>query len=604
MIRLNAQESLNDATPAVEPPARAIPTAHTAQSPDDRDPPGRDAAPRTRYPHAEHATIHRVAMRLVWPVTAAICAALAVVATSQLRYRATAQFRVNGSMDEARGKLLDFLWLRADQDQFSAWNVLTAPDDATMKAEITVTDPDTANVVIRSLADGFKKNLANTATHATHKPDNTERVLAEIIDEGHADIEALRKELSRLERAIPAHDPADDDAEARARIAELIDDYEFHRDNEIDATARIDRLGTTPTDPRIDPETRQKRYAARESLQQDIDELTVQLTLGRRQLDHVWQNASPTLDGLISAIATLVRQSSGDAAREADATHRAIVAEFSRPAELYQKRLGTFSSNWSQTFVRLRSQPADPHAPRLFATQVKLHDLLADFSFRAGKLVDTMRSRLQSLTQQANGAAHHALVSQMRRIFHRFEADHRQFEFLAADVYRRSNFRLDAAIKSARGLRRRVHTTVDAIDTQLLAEATATASRLRKTEIREADRQLRETRERCRQTIDELLETLAARDGALKQTSIRTRNVCAFEQVQQRHADTTEQLQRRKTLLSDHLRAAQAEATTPLSVDIIKCGADESPQGLARELTYALVAGALAFTAVTFVNRR
>jgi hypothetical protein len=131
---------------------------------------------------------------------------------------------------------------------------------------------------------------------------------------------------------------------------------------------------------------------------------------------------------------------------------------------------------------------------------------LNDFLFHSAKRLAALRTLVQ---ETANGsidnARYYVLQSDLTRGFQAVQTAHHRFEFAAGELEASDNFRLDAASRSARGLRRRSQKRIRLIDERLQADAAGRARQQRELELAETRRFMQDVRERVDKTVEELV---------------------------------------------------------------------------------------------------
>lgn len=466
----------------------------------DLDSTGHDASPR-RLRNGRK-------IRLFWPVVCAACAAAVATIAGGFDHFGTLRLEVQGSADLCRKELLDFLWQREHQGSLGpGWSLTCPSDGATLHLRIPAVETQLSDLRIRNLVHDFKAHLGSLEGVEARKISAARNTLDGWIEELHRNIDRLRpKPVS------PETDPLDTRNILLKNLTDSAATYTMLRDREDQAAQRVLLLDTRlpTTQVQVSPQQRGIGYARRTDLEQDMKQLTVQLTLARRSLEGVWQNASPSLDELIAAASRLGRIDPVYHNASAGGDHRTTIERFLEQTGHYRRRLAAFAPRWTGIFTKMRRQTIDPLAPRLFDTQNQLHELLSDFAFYGDRLLGNMRSEIRALDERPpHPARSHALVSQIKRAFNRLESQHLQFEFVASDVLRRNNFRLDSAVRSARGLHRRIQHAVAEVDDQLEAEALAKAKEQNRRQRRLAAAELEQIRREATVSSDATVEMLS-----------------------------------------------------------------------------------------------
>ncbi|MEE9294439.1 MAG: hypothetical protein V3W34_05675 [Phycisphaerae bacterium] len=544
--------------------------------------------------------------RFFWPAVCALCVAVVVATAGDYHYRGTALFEVTGPVDECRRQLLDFMWQGQRDGRVSPqWRVTATSQSRVLALSIATRDARQTRNELDTIAEQFEAHLARSAEHPLQEADGAYDVLEQIGAQLRAQVEQSRGNLEQQDNTAFTVTPPQARDRVLAELTAKAQAIEDLRRAERAVQDHVRRMENEIPQPRVDAQTRQSAYRQRTDLQQDIKQQRVQLTLARRQLEQVWQNASPRLDKLIAVTARLARVGLSDQAVSASPAHRRCVNRLAERTEIFRKRLASFAKKWTETFVRMRQEPIDPFAPRVFAAQSRLHELLSDYSYRSGLVLEEMSEQARLLDQQTDDAArNHALVAHVKRTFHRLTAEHRQFEFIASDVSCRNNFRLDSAIKSARGLSRRINHTIAGIDAQLATEARSLAESTRRERIEAARSELQRIRTDCGTIIEQVIalqprlaETIAASDQF-----IRTASTTAAAQRQL--AVMEQELVRYQSLLEELERKRRASEPRTCDVKVLECSTETIPANLAGQAGKAGMAGLLAFAATAFAGRR
>lgn len=575
-------------------PSAAATGVRTPPQPDRPDDLGTDAKRRKRRANP------------FWTVSIAACVVLIAAAAGPLQYHAVVRFQVAGSFDRCRRELLDLLWMRERAGLLEhGWALVPRPQASALEVRTSATDTERARSQIDAVESGFAERLARLNREAAGRNHETRTLLARAVDDFKDTVRRARRDLTAARQALPPGDLTPRREANRTSSLAQTQLFRTLRQQEQDLLAAIDRFEARPPEPKVDPEDAEAAYAARADLQQDLQQLRVQLTLGRRHLEDVWQTASPRLDDLLAATAAVVRIGSGAAARAAAPDCRRRLDALIDKVKVYQQRLKVFAEKWTRTLVTMRLEPIDPKTPRLFAVQERLQTLLGEFTFHSDKLMEDMRDRVRSLDpQSARQSRNHQLVSQATRSFQRFETDHRQFEFNASDVFRRNNFRLDSAVKSARGLHRRIRDNIAAIDRRLETEALDRARKERQVEIDTARRQLRDVREAIYTAVEGILAWQADLAAAIPEHDRYVRAAWIVEAAEHRLTEAERELLEWQKLLQSYENDRQAGVQASYAIRRTERAVDPTPSNLPRRVTIATAAGVLTFVTLTAFGRR
>ncbi len=525
--------------------------------------------------------------------------------TGDFRYFGTVDLKVAGDVAGARAAMLDFLWqFQNRHGDDPSWRVEFADNSHSLGLRLSTRDREQAAAAIRLLGSELHQYLRQRDQDRQQQDAADVALVDQLQSQYRSDVDKVRSESERLAGEVPNESPSDRLDTLGKQLREYTEILEALRAKSNAVHARLDQLSTplSPATVAIDPDAQQAAYDEREDLQQDLKQLYVQLTLGRRSLQQVWQLASPPLDDLIAASARLARAGM-DSGRRRDMAGGAALESLDELANLYQRRLIRFSEKWTATMTALNRNPVDARAPQLMAMHARLHDLLGDFSFHAAKLLDKMRDEVVRYSDRAP-TARHATVSNVKRLFHRLEAKHRRFEFVASDVYRRNNFRLDSAIKSASGLERRVTAMMQDIDAHLRAQAAATIKAKRESELTATLSQ----REGLRAGIDETTDRIVAMVEEYARTIPLTERYLTPSlgaKAARIRLEDADRVLRRYDTFAELLKRRQAarRQSSAIKIEIADSSLERVPAGLAGRAALAIVIAALTLGITGFVGR-
>jgi len=172
---------------------------------------------------------------------------------------------------------------------------------------------------------------------------------------------------------------------------------------------------------------------------------------------NVWQLSAGRLDLLTTAADELSRTASQSDATPLPPNIQAVVLGLVHDSDAYRQTLTKYTEVWTIEFTSLQRMEVDPASAELLDRYQRVRMLLSDFLFAASQRLSAVRAHLSVLGGQAgDNARHHVLQSNLTRAFQATQTAHHRFEFAAGGIDTPDNFRLDAALRSARGLRRRI----------------------------------------------------------------------------------------------------------------------------------------------------
>ncbi len=536
----------------------------------------------------------------------AIGAGIVVAAAGELRYRATGTFTAPSTPAECRREFLEYLWQQQQEGAIrKGWAVHSHAEKSTIEVSITHKTPESAKNTILTLADGLREFLRIREEAAATLDEDTNRVLEDLIGELSTEAQEQSRKLNQSGDA--SQDPLLDQRRLRTSLADRVLELNQLRASEAKAIEQLDLLEQANVDQQVlvTDEDRQNAYDKRSDLVQDAEQLVVQLTQARRFMDSVWQSTTPHIDQLLSSAAA----SAQAGAYQPNEDTNSPAHLFTRTASLYQQRLSRFARQWTSAFATLREAAIDPHNPVVMERHRELNDMLGDFLYHAGKLMDTMHDHTRRLTESAASAdGDQRTVAAIRRSFHRLESSHRQFEFAASDIRRRNNFRLDSALKSAGGLLGRIREEMQSIDAQLVRDAKTKWLDERKAERLSLATHIQNLRDTINSRIDEMIAIQDQLVETMPRIEAHLRDHVAAETARSRIAEINKQLiQREKTL--EEFRQRGDIRRQLYRTELIGTHVDDVPANIRERMLFGLGAALATFvtclaltTRLRFVN--
>jgi hypothetical protein len=520
----------------------------------------------------------------------------ALVLTGDFTYRGTALFRVTGDateerMDVYRRSLIAHAMQPADrasagQPAAGAWHVQRIGDRDLLLAVVTGSTEQAASV--RGVADGFLQLLEAEAEAARRTPGEAERLMAEYAERLQARWQKAQSELESAIANLPANDPRVGRSSLLERWRGMRDAFADAREELAEAKRSVDELQTSapPTEGVVDAALREEALLADAPLQQDLKELEVSLTDLKLAALTAWQESARHLQEALRLSEDFAIESTGDGSTD-DARLRA--GRFSAELRRYREDLTAFSTKWNAAFTALQQEAVDPRSESILDLHQQARTLLGDFLFQASERLSSLRSHTQIMGEGLDVAArHHVLHSEIVRRFTTLQDAHHRFAFAAGMVEPNDNFRLDAALRSSRGLRRRAQDVMADIDLRLAAEAReqALADRLRR--IDEAQARLRHTRDLADRTVEDIVALQEELNISTEMTESFLRSM-----VRKDAADNLAQL-----ALQDHstteelvlaLRARRLASIDAAGVQLVRVETPSRPENLGAHLRTGLI---------------
>ncbi len=313
---------------------------------------------------------------------------------------------------------------------------------------------------------------------------------------------------------------------------------------------------------------------------------------------NVWQASSGPLERLGAGTDELLRilQSMDAMIPTADAASPSV--ELLDLTRAYREFLANFATAWTREFKALQGLTLDPTSGELLDAYQRIRSGLRDFAFTASKQRSAMRASFHAVgASQSDTARHHVLHSRLARAFHGVQTTQHRFEFAAAGMETQANFRLDAAVTSAQGLRRRMQERIRGIERRLHEAAAKRARRQQREQIAGARRQLEQSYVEFDDAVARLvglqeeLNLCADRSEAFARTLNQTE--VARTRLQLAQADLND--------VRDRLDDLQSQRRSPDPrdrVELLSCGVLDGPADLHDRIRRGALAAALTLLSV------
>lgn len=515
--------------------------------------------------------------------------------------------RGSGSLSELghiRKELLDFVWNRKGPDEepvipMEKWKIDAAGVNQ-LRLTILWSDRSKGVALVRRLTSDFLAHLELGAAALRATPTEAEAVLQESLADVGERMDDAKAAVDEAVKSLPATDPRIRRDDLTARWDSLRVDFDLVRGNVRSAVTSLEQLESSPAPSHgvVSASTRAEALTADSSLQQDLRELGLRLTEARAQLLRQGGEAQAALNQLQES----ERAFDEIVARTRDAAlppaMRDETNELARRAERYGQALSAFGKSWLETFSALQSTGIDPLSSDILDAHERLRSATGDFLFSANESLSAMRRHVSTLSDmQVDGTRFPILESDIVRAFHGLQAAHHRFGFASAFVESADNFRLDAAMRGARGLRRRTQDRIRIIEKGLEADAARRAREQRNADLLLADRLVRQARQTADDTVGHLVELQAQLNTAAEQSesfhsALRRLEAATsrLEAVQTHRELTVAQL--------DSLQSRRERAEYAPPVELASCGVSGYPVNLMERLIFGSVAGSLSLIAL------
>lgn len=241
-----------------------------------------------------------------------------------------------------------------------------------------------------------------------------------------------------------------------------------------------------------------------DALQQDLGELTVNLTEVKLHLLNVWQASAGPLELLQTASRDLAEIRAADVG--ATGTAGEMVTDLRSTGLEYVDLLTAFATEWNKEFVTLRRRPIDPMTGAVLELHRRMRTRLSDFLFQAGKHTAKMRGMVDGVGDLPGDRPRlHVLHASLMRFFRAVQMAHHRFEFSAGAIETQANFKLDTAQRAARGLFRRSQIRITNIDRLLQEQARQRAVAQRAEDLQRTEKRLASLREAAYLAVERLV---------------------------------------------------------------------------------------------------
>lgn len=454
---------------------------------------------------------------LALAVIAASAVGIALTLAGRFEYRCVATMRIAGDPSSSqcavhRKELLDYTWGHMGEttstDTASERWFVNSPAEDLLQVGLATPDREAGLARVQAIARGFCDKMRAVAAAARSTPSQAENILTEHVVRLRTRLNDAQGHVDAAIAALPETDPSEHRAALLSRWVTLRSDFDTARGQLAEVSANVAQLQSEPepTYGLVSGEERREALQANDVLQQDIRELAVNLSELKLHLLNVWQRSAGALEQLALAADELIEIASSNPGQPTPQVKRRGDLALAVTVQAYTDMVETFAETWTHEFMALQRLEVNPYSGEVLDVYQRLRRQLNDFLFDAAKRLASMRSQVRALSaDQRDSARHHVFQSNLVRAFQTMQALHHRFEFAAGTIETPDNFRLDAALKAARGLRRRSQSQIRAIEEALQAKATKRARKRRIKELARAEQLVAQVRTAADQTIDELI---------------------------------------------------------------------------------------------------
>ncbi len=543
-----------------------------------------------------------------WVAIIALVVGLATSLVVPLRYACTATISLTGeAAAEFTPGYRDKLWAHAgnafnDTGNLSArpnWIVESTNADQ-LRIVLVTTDTDQGKEKIKEIANTFLEQIANEKERLRTTPDEAERALSEYVAALKARLEDAQSRIEEDIRTNSSDDPRFARDEMLNRWREMSREFTDVRSRLAAARETVDELEQSPppTHGIVPSHVRREALAEDDALKQDLSELEVQLSATKAQMLAVWKETKGRLDELQSAALTAKQLTDGQTNhRNRDQTGLRI-ASFVAEATRYEDDLTKFNNAWSDEFNRLEAMSPDAHSAKILDLYEDIRSELSEFLFQATERLASLRTYTQTMGERlSDNARNHVLYSEVTRIFQTLQNAHHRFEFSAGGIEANSNFRLDAALRSARGLRRRSVARIRAIDERLEKHAHEQAIERQRQALANARNNVKQVRNQANSKVNEIIslqEELNVKNRLSEEfltAVLRAEYASSLADLTQQDLALTEEK-------LDHLRSIRLASVDNVQLELASITASSRPINMNDPIKLALFAAIATFVTI------
>lgn len=483
-----------------------------------------------------------------------------------------------------RKELLDHAWRHLAHAKTPTgppeWYV-DSPNTRCLRLCLTTTDPQQGIATLQALTGSFLAQLKRTQEEARAQPSPVEDLLADRQSELKARLDAAQAALEALAPSLPPEDPRHEHSELIAKWKNVRGRFSATHDELAEAIAEASRLheAPTPTFGIVDSESRRTALLADSALQQDLGELNVNLVELKGFLLDVWQASAAPMDTLSQTLKALLESARSAPIPEIVASQRNFLDRLAAEVDGLVAATSSFHQAWNAEFAALRQLESADLDSEVLAIHGRIHKLLGDYLFQGNKHTDDIETIARQFDDAASqDARYYSLQTAIARQIAAFKSAFRKFGQISTGINAEDNFRLDAALRSAKGLNRRTGERIAVIDRELQASALAEALRKWTADISNIDQRVTRLRTEGDAMIKDLL---ALQDGLNLSAGLTDQFLrAAFEEesTSDRMRITQDDLEWTRQRIDE--LSAQRAAQMRLDVSLVECGVIDGPTNL------------------------
>jgi hypothetical protein len=390
-------------------------------------------------------------------------------------------------------------------------------------------------------SDAFLTSIKNEFRRVREEPSEGEQATSDHIAELKSSLTNEQRVLDQAIADVPEQDHRAERDGLLDRWRSVRERYRVSGARVMEVAGSVEQLRNAPPPSHgiVTSDQRREAYGQDLGLQQDLKELAVSLTEIRGHIGRLQADTAALHTHLDEATAKLTELLKGVEHGKLATTTRDTVEQLSDSTDAFHDSLASFSTKWEQELTAIRESPIKPRSQELLDRYQRTRSALSAFLFDASKLLARMRDSARTIdTIKSDNGRVLQLQASVSRSFQTLQTFYHRFEFAASQIDRSQNFRLDAALRSARGLRRRSRLRMQQIDEKLQRAALIEMKSFRATSLRQAEALLEFTRGENDATVSALVDLqdqLSERVGsveafvaAVARAEMGTRNVASL----------------------------------------------------------------------------
>lgn len=556
---------------------------------------------RHRKPHP----IAHIAIAL----TSAVLVGSPLVFLQRPQYRCVSTLAIAGEPTPQQVQRYRFELLDHAREQFARTDELgptsrrwfvNSPGPQQLRLGVDFSNPQEGIAKVRRVAESYCRRMATHAAGALATQSDAELILGERAQTLRSKLDIAQEKMDVAQSILPQHNPTDGHLALIDRWGSLESQFASARDLLFDAKNTATSLERSPS-PHfavVSKEDRDNAFKEDRALSQDLRELQVNLTELKLHLLNVWQQSAGPLEPLSIAVDDLINVVAPERIASLEDSDRKLLERVKQTAKQYKTELSTFEKTWHREFTSLRSMQADPRNDGILNVYQSVRGSLRDFLFDGSKRLSKLRTDVRSFSLgSADTAKYHVLRSNLTRAFQAVQTTHHRFEFAAGAIETPHNFRLDAALLGARGLRRRSRERINAIETRLQTLAIEKARQKQSVDLADAKKHVEDRRD----DVDEVVNQLIILQGSINQSA---NDIAAYHQAAKRAQVTRAQW----NLLNDETHSIDAQLMTlqqqreaqaaASHVTVVSCKSLGSSANLNERIRVGAMAACLTFLVV------